>query len=72
MAHDFSGQLRRLRKRRGLSCKLLGELCGLSKNTIGLYERGERRPTVEALVAIADFFDITVDELLGRGGIAAK
>lgn len=45
---------------------MLGELCGLSKNTITLYEREERRPTVEALVAIADFFDVTVDELLGR------
>ena len=66
MSHDFSGQLRRLRERRGLSRKTLGELCGLSKNTIGLYERGERRPTVDALVAIADFFDISVDELLGR------
>lgn len=66
MDNRFAQQLQRLRKRRGLSYKALGELCGLSKNTIGLYERGERRPTVEALVAIADFFDITVDEMLGR------
>ena len=61
----FSQQLQRLRVRRGLSCKTLGELCGLSKNTIALYERGERRPTVEALAAIADFFNVTVDQLLG-------
>lgn len=66
MDNKFSQQLQRLRMRRGLSCKTLGELCGLSKNTIALYERGERRPTVDALVAIADFFGVTVDELLGR------
>ena len=66
MDNRFCQQLRRLRKRRGLSCKALGELCGLSKNTIALYERGERRPTVDALLAIADFFGVNVDELLGR------
>lgn len=68
MDHDFSGQLRRLRKRRGLSCKMLGELCGLSKNTIALYERREREPTADPLIAIADFFEVSVDQLLGRGG----
>ena len=66
MGHDFAGQLQRLRKRRGLSCKMLGELCGLSKNTVAKYEREERRPSLDALLALADFFDVTVDELLGR------
>ena len=64
---NSSRQPQRLRKCRGLSCKTLWELCGLSKNTIALYERGERCPSLDALLALADFFGVTVDELLGRG-----
>ena len=59
----FSQQLQRLRKHRGLSWMALGEL---SKNTIALYERGERCPSLDALLALADFFDVATDELLGQ------
>lgn len=45
--------------------KALGELCGLSKNTIARYERGEMEPKATALIALARFFDVSVDYLLG-------
>lgn len=44
----------------------MAELCGLSKNMISLYERGEKAPSVEALVNLADFFGVSTDYLLGR------
>lgn len=62
----FPKQLRQLRERRGMNRKALGECCGLSKNIIGKYERGECRPTVAVLERIADFFGVTTDRLLGR------
>jgi len=46
--------------------KALSECCGLSKNAIGRYERGEREPSLSALVSIAEFFDVTIDDLVGR------
>lgn len=49
-----------------MSRMVLAQLCGLSKNMIALYERGEKTPSVEALVRIADFFGVSVDYLLGR------
>ena len=52
-----------------MSRKVLAELCGLSKNVIGQYERGEREPTLSSLVAIADFFEISLDELIDRKNI---
>lgn len=55
-----------MRERRRMSRKALGELCGLSKNIIGKYERGEREPSASSLIAIADFFGISVDYLLGH------
>lgn len=62
----FPRRLQTLRKNAHLSRKTLGELCGLSKNTIGLYECGKRRPTARSLEALADYFGVTVDYLLGR------
>lgn len=62
----FGEQLRRLRERHGVSRKVLGELCGLSKNAIARYERREREPSFETLMVIADFFDVSTDYLLGR------
>nr|DAJ42341.1 MAG TPA: repressor protein [Caudoviricetes sp.] len=62
----FPAQLRKLRERYGMSPEALGELCGLSRNTIRRYESGERRPSAETVAKIADFFDISTDGLLGR------
>ena len=63
---EFAGRLKWMRERRGISRRTLSELCGLSKNVIALYERSEAQPTMEALVAIAEFFGVTVDYLIGR------
>jgi transcriptional regulator with XRE-family HTH domain len=62
----FPARLQKLREQRGMNRKALGECCGLSKNIIGQYERGEREPSASSLEKIADFFDVTTDYLLGR------
>lgn len=62
----FPRRLQRLRERRRMSRKALGELCGLSKDMIGQYERGQREPSVDTLVKLADFFEVSTDCLLGR------
>lgn len=64
--HGFPRNLQRMRERRRMDRKALGECCGLSKNAIGRYERGEREPSLSALVSIAEFFDVTIDDLVGR------
>lgn len=61
----FSKRLRQLRERRGLSQRALGELCGLSKNAVQLYENG-RLPSAGSLIVLADFFNVSADYLLGR------
>lgn len=64
--NEFPVRLRKLRERRRINQKALGECCGLSKNIIGKYEKGEREPTVKSLIKIADFFEVSTDYLLGR------
>lgn len=62
----FPKRLQALREKRNLSRRTLAELCGLSKNMISLYERGEKAPSIEALVSLADYFEVSTDYLLGR------
>ena len=61
----FPGRLQRLRERRRMDRKTLGELCGLSKCAISRYERGERVPDINTAMKIADVFDVTLDYLCG-------
>lgn len=62
----FRQRLQYLREKRRISRKVLSELCGLASDSIRRYERGEREPSMESLVLIADFFEVSVDYLLGR------
>lgn len=63
---DFAQRLRKLRERRRISRRVLSGLCGLHHDAIRRYEMGEAEPTVDALIAIADFFEVSMDYLTGR------
>lgn len=64
--NKFPERLRRLRERKRMNQKALGECCGVSKNTVARWERGEREPGASSLIKIADFFEVSTDYLLGR------
>lgn len=63
---DFPRRLRQLRERNGMDRKLLGELCGLSKNMVGRYERGERVPNINTARHMANILGVTMDYLCGN------
>ena len=58
-------KLRELRKQKNLSIKELGAMLGLAESTISLYENGKREPDIATLIKIANYFNVSVDELLG-------
>lgn len=63
----FRERLKKLREERhGLKRRTLSELCGLSPDLVARYERGEAEPTVETVEKIADYFEVSVDYLIGR------
>jgi len=64
--NEFPERLRRLRERNRLSRYRLSELCGIGPDSIRRYELGERKPGADALEAIADYFEVSTDFLLGR------
>lgn len=41
-------------------------LCGLPPDAIRRYERGEAKPTMDALIRIADYYEVSLDYLVGR------
>ncbi len=45
---------------------MVAELCGLERGAVRRYERGERMPTMEALIALADYYEVSLDYLTGR------
>lgn len=66
MAAQFPQRLKELREAKGISQQTLGELCGLTRQTIYMYEDGQRVPGLSALIAIADCLDVSIDRLVGR------
>lgn len=62
----FSNTLRKLRKENKLSQAELGKILNLSQRTISSYENGERFPDEITLNNIADYFNVSMDYLLGR------
>ncbi len=62
----FANRLKKLRSERGLTQKELGDIVSLSKQAISGYEHGSRNPDPQTLHKLADFFNCTVDYLLGR------
>ena len=63
--NEFPDRLRRLRERNRLKRCVLSELCGLNHNAIRRYECGESVPSIKAIVSIAEYFDVSVDYLIG-------
>ena len=62
----FGAHLRELRSERDLSQGDLEKIIHKGRGTISLYEKGERQADYESLVKLADYFDVSVDYLLGR------
>ena len=55
-----------LREESGLTQEKLAEIFKTKKATISRYETGTRDPKLDMLIEFADFFDVSVDFLLGR------
>lgn len=62
----FPEHLLQLRKGRKLKQTELAPHIGISWRTYQTYERGEREPQLSTLIALADFYGLTLDELVCR------
>ena len=59
-------RLKELRERQHMSQVFLGMELGMSQNTISRYETGAREADYKTLLIFADYFNVSIDYLLGR------
>lgn len=62
----FPQRLQRLMKEQGTTQKQLGTAIGKRPQTVSLYTTGQSSPDVDTIRAIADYYDVSADWLLGR------
>ena len=63
---NLSDRLQELQKQSGILKKDIAQAVGLSIMGYYRYERGEREPSMSTLIALADYFDVSLDYLVGR------
>ena len=59
-------RLKELRKQRNISQLKLAMELNMNQNSISRYETGEREADYATLIKFADYFDVSIDYLLGR------
>lgn len=64
--NKLSERLKDLRTERGLSQKEVSISIGLTRNALGNYEAGIREPSIDVIIRLCDYFDVSADYLLGR------
>lgn len=63
--NKFSDRLKELRLENKLTTKSLGQQIGVSNATISRWENGKNNIKVDELIAVAKFFHVSIDYLVG-------
>lgn len=63
---NFGTHLKSLRQSQNITQKQLAQLINASERGIQRYELNESKPTYDILIALADFFNVSLDSLVGR------
>lgn len=63
---DFTSRLSELRHAYGVSILQLANDVGVSLRALQYYASGAREPSMTTLIALADYFDVSIDYLVGR------
>ena len=63
---NFASILKHLRKSRGISQSTLSQHLALTFQAVSMMESGKRAPSFETLCDLADYFEVSIDYLIGR------
>ena len=64
MENNIGKNLAALRKHARYSRKDIANMLGISEMTVGAYERGGKNPSIAKLIQLADFFAVSLDDLI--------
>ena len=63
----YGERLKALRTAKGLTQQQLAQTLGTTKQSICFIETGKNMPGTRLLLALADFFEVSLDYMFGRG-----
>ena len=66
MSNTIGKNIKKLRRQNAVKQDVLASSLHMRRQTISSYERGITLPSIFTLIRIADFFNVTLDELTGR------
>ena len=66
LGDGMQNNLRKLRKENNLTQVALQMQTGIEQALLSKFENGERIPPTESLIILADFYNVSIDYILGR------
>ena len=66
---SFKERLKELRTERNITQQELGNLVNMSKMAISHWEKGHSEPSISELIILSNYFEVTVDYLIGKNEI---
>lgn len=66
MKESFGARLARIRKSKGMTQEEVADKLHVSSQAVSKWENDASYPDIDGLLALADLFDVTVDELVGK------
>lgn len=63
---NYLAKLKDLRKEKAIAQKDVANALNITQKAYSFYERGEREPNLKMLVDLSNFFNVTIDYLLGQ------
>ncbi|KOP66676.1 XRE family transcriptional regulator [Bacillus sp. FJAT-18019] len=63
---SYGSRIAKLREQKGWTQEELSELIGISRASLSHYEKNRREPNLETLTKLADVFQTTIDQIIGR------
>lgn len=66
MSKKLSGTLAKLRTEKGLKQTDMAKILGINNRQYQRYESGDSEPKLDTLIFLADYFNVSIDYLVGR------
>ena len=66
MGNNTLEKIENLMQENNLTANKLAIACKLQNNTFTYWKNGKTKPTIDALIRIADYFNVSIDYLVGR------
>ena len=66
---NFKDRLKELRVEKNITQEELGKLVNMSKMAISHWEKGHSEPSITQLIILSNYFEVSVDYLIGKNEI---